>query len=419
MSETLLLISPEGETLSAIQGVLSGVYRLLIAGSWEEGVSLLHEKRRELSAVLVDLELALEYGRSFAKELMGDDPFALMPIIGIARDIAAMQNLDYLDHGVFDIITKKTPPRLMLRRIHTAIGAVDSISFHELETLLKVLPSNIFLKDAEGRYVFCTQYWHHLRHADEPGWTIRGKTDLDIRKNKENALKAMEADRRVIESGKGTEYVIKEDSDGIIEYLELVKRPVLGEDGKVKGIVALINDVTEKELLKMELQKRAQVDQLTELLNKATTEELISMRLNYGHKNSRRGALIMFDVDNFKQINDCCGHAVGDKVLAGIGHVIRNSFRGMDVAGRVGGDEFMIYAQDISSPEAALSLAERIGAQITEATEDCHLTISAGIALFPEHGSSFAELYKAADAALYRVKKSGKAACRLYEPDNV
>ena len=417
MSETLLLISPEGETLSVIRDVLSGVYELLIADTWEEGLTLLHERRRELSAVLVDLELALENGQSFARELMGDDPFSLMPIIGIVRDIAMTQDLDCLDRGVFDIVTKKTPPRLMLRRIRSAVGAVDSISFHELETLLKVLPSNIFLKDAEGRYVFSTQYWHHLKHADEPGWTIRGKTDLEIRKNRENALKAMAADRQVIESGKGTEYIIKEDSDGIIEYLELVKRPVLGEDGKVKGIVALVNDVTEKELLKMELQKRAQVDRLTELLNKVTTEELVGMRLNYGRRDRRRGALIMFDVDNFKQINDCYGHAVGDKVLAGIGRVIRNSFRGMDVAGRVGGDEFMIYAQDVSSPEAALSLAERIRAQITAAIEDCPLTVSAGIALFPEHGSRFEELYRAADAALYRVKKSGKAACRLYDAE--
>ena len=159
------------------------------------------------------------------------------------------------------------------------------------------------------------------------------------------------------------------------------------------------------------------MDQLTELLNKATTEELIALRLNFGRKNNIRGALIMFDIDNFKLINDCHGHATGDRVLAGIGRLIRNSFRGVDVSGRVGGDEFMIYAQDISSAEEALSLAERILAHITNEVSECQVTLSAGIALFPEHGSSFEELYKAADTALYRVKKSGKAACMLYEPE--
>lgn len=417
MQKCLLFIISDDETRAIIENVLSAEYCLLVVEQWKDALAVLREKRRELSAVLVDLNLALCHGHDFANELMGDDPFSLLPIIGVTREISEIPYLDCLVHGVFDIITRKTPPQLMLRRIQSAVNTLDSISFHELEKLLKVLPVTIYLKDAKGRYVFSTHYWHHFYHADEPGWSIRGKTDLDIRKNKENALKAMESDRQILRSGEGMGYTIKEDADGVTEYLELTKLPVIGEDGKINGIVALVNDVTEKHLLKMELQKRAQVDQLTELLNKATTEELIALRLNFGRKNNIRGTLIMFDIDNFKLINDCHGHATGDRVLSGIGRLIRNSFRGVDVSGRVGGDEFMIYAQDISSAEEALSLAERILAHITNEVSECQVTLSAGIALFPEHGSSFEELYKAADTALYRVKKSGKAACMLYEPE--
>jgi diguanylate cyclase (GGDEF) domain len=70
----------------------------------------------------------------------------------------------------------------------------------------------------------------------------------------------------------------------------------------------------------------------------------------------------------------------------------------------------------VNSAEAALGLAERIASQITETVAECRVTLSAGIALFPEHGKNFEELYKAADAALYKIKKSGKAACALYVP---
>lgn len=89
---------------------------------------------------------------------------------------------------------------------------------------------------------------------------FRGKTDLDIRKDKKNAMKAMEADRRIIETGQGTEYIIEENQDGIQDYLQLIKRPVYDENGKVSGIIALINNITDYQLLKLELEKQAKTD---------------------------------------------------------------------------------------------------------------------------------------------------------------
>ena len=84
------------------------------------------------------------------------------------------------------------------------------------------------------------------------------------------------------------------------------------------------------------------------------------------------------------------------------------------MAGRVGGDEFMVFAQDVESEEAAVHLARRLTEHIESIPDLPDVTLSAGIALFPTHGKNFQELYKAADAALYQVKKSGKATCRLY-----
>lgn len=414
MADSLLLIIPEGPTLDSVRAALDGDYQLVIATRWEDALAILQEQRRELTAILVDLVLGRQNGEDFAQELAGDDPFSLIPIIGVTNGRPSPEDVDCLDRGIYDLLTAQTPGKLMLRRIRSAARAMDSISFHDIEKLLKALPSNIFLKDAEGRYVFCTHYWHHLNNANDPNWSIRGRTDLEIRKDRENALKAMEADRKILATGVGTDYIIQEHCDGIHEYLELIKRPVFDDSGKVTGIVALINDVTEKELLKLELEKRAQVDQLTELLNKATAQELIEMRLAAGNRSGKHGALMMIDVDNFKTVNDRYGHAAGDRVLAEIGRVIRNSFRGADVAGRVGGDEFMVFAQDIDSAEAALHLAERIDAQIGSVPDLPDVSLSTGIALFPSHGKHFEELYNAADAALYQVKRSGKAACRLY-----
>ena len=127
---------------------------------------------------------------------------------------------------------------------------------------------------------------------------------------------------------------------------------------------------------------------------------------------------MMIDVDNFKSVNDTYGHVIGDRVLAELGRVFRTSFRGTDVAGRVGGDEFMLFIPELATREAAEALARRIKDQVTKtfvgSPVEGKITISIGAALFPEHGQSFEELYRAADKALYTVKRNGKADFRFY-----
>ena len=149
------------------------------------------------------------------------------------------------------------------------------IDYDLFKKILKEIPSNIFFKDTECRYVFSTHYWRHLQGADDPSWDIAGKTDLEIRKDKENAKLAMEQDREIIRTGKGTSYVIEINQDGVTEYLELIKNPVRDDDGKIIGIVGLINNVTEKVLLEKKLEKYAHTDMLTGLYNRNYFEEWI------------------------------------------------------------------------------------------------------------------------------------------------
>ena len=228
----------------------------------------------------------------------------------------------------------------------------------------------------------------------------------------------MEADRRILESGEGTEYVIEENEDGIRDFLQLIKRPVYDEDGRISGIIALINNVTDYQLLKMELEKRAKTDLLTGLLNKSAAQDLIGMMMANYRKEGEHSALLMIDADHFKDINDTFGHAEGDKVLAEVGRIIKNSCRAADVAGRIGGDEFVIFMRSIVEPENACQLADRLQQQVFRAFENTPLagrvSLSIGIALCPEHGAQFDELFKAADKALYLVKARGRGAYRVY-----
>lgn len=197
---------------------------------------------------------------------------------------------------------------------------------------------------------------------------------------------------------------------------------ILGKEGYVSHVIGHIVDIHESKLKEIELKLRADHDGLTGLMNKQATEELIrSTLMQYKTNESLKGALMILDTDNFKHINDTYGHSTGDRVLAKIGDVIRNNFKGMDVTGRIGGDEFMVFMHNIRSAEDAGNLAARVQNLVTHAFDDedfgRDVSLSIGISIAPEHGSDFQTLYEIADKALYFVKTHGKAGHRIYSEE--
>ena len=150
----------------------------------------------------------------------------------------------------------------------------------------------------------------------------------------------------------------------------------------------------------------AQRDQMTGLYNHDTTLELIKTFLT-GEGASQKHALFMIDVNKFKLINDNYGHMPGDQVLVEVAARIRSVFRSDDIVGRIGGDEFMALIKNISS----CSLAEKKAHELAKATHfectDINIDISCsiGVALFNEYTADFEELYRKADAAMYRAKQ--------------
>ena len=282
----------------------------------------------------------------------------------------------------------------------------------DMETLERVLleiPSCIFFKDTECRYVFATHYWKHLNADNDENWSIVGKTDLEIRKDKDNAKKAMEADKKIIETGESTEYIIREETDGVVEYLQLIKRPVKNADGTIIGIVGLINDVTRQVELEQQinsymeiLKTESETDPLTKICNRRSGQKLIEMR-------NKPGMFCLFDVDNFKGINDNYGHDVGDAVLVEIGKVMMASFRGSDILIRLGGDEFAVYVTGIEDKDTAIPVIDRFfknfRAISIPALKDRKVTISMGIC-FTDSDEPLKDFYKKADETMYDCKKN-------------
>ena len=296
-------------------------------------------------------------------------------------------------------------------RIENAIRIKDSASFYEIERMLKELPSNIYLKDSNGRYIFATHYWHHLDHSNDPDWTIRGKTDLDIRKDRENAKMAMEKDIEVIRNGRGDHYIIEINVDDIQEYFEVFKEPVKDQDGNITGIIGLLNNVTEHENLKRQLKNAAVIDGMTGLYNRKEIQFRIDKAIENYRENGSVFSVIMLDIDDFKQVNDYYGHQKGDVVIITLSDILKNNqplFKGKFSAGRWGGEEFMLLLHDTE-----LSAASYIAELIRQCFANTFFpdmrsqTISLGVTQVKPDDTPDSLCIRV-DGGLYQAKKTGK-----------
>lgn len=278
---------------------------------------------------------------------------------------------------------------------------IKDIDYKTFVKIINNIPSCIFFKDTELKYRFATHCWEQLQTDD-----IVGKTDIEVRKDTDNAILAMAQDMKIIENGKGCEYVIKSEIDGHVSYLQLIKEPVF-EDGKVIGIVGLINDITEKTLLDEKVKELNTVDMLTKVLNRQAGTEAISISLEVTPENK---VFCLLDMNGFKDINDKYGHQMGDKVLQELGKVLNNSVRDTDIVMRLGGDEFIVLLNNIHEISQAEAFIRRLQVDIGKINIEGlreSLAISIG-AKRVSIGSTFDSLYALTDKMMYEAKKLEK-----------
>ncbi len=162
------------------------------------------------------------------------------------------------------------------------------------------------------------------------------------------------------------------------------------------------------------LEKLVSVDPLTGVYNRAFYERQLTMEMERAHRTNRKFALLVMDVDDFKSINDRFGHRAGDAVLAQIAHEVRGRMRKIDLLFRYGGEEFVLLLPGAEQQEARRT-AERLRAVVSEkrfpvegAGDGLRVTVSIGVAIYPDDARTQSGLFKHADAALYRAKEQGK-----------
>lgn len=190
------------------------------------------------------------------------------------------------------------------------------------------------------------------------------------------------------------------------------------EAGRLIKAVGVLIDIDDEMVKAQGLIEKAQRDTLTKLYNKGTAQKLIEEYLDQKPFDSIC-ALFIVDIDDFKMVNDSMGHLFGDAFLIEIAHELQNQFRADDIVGRIGGDEFIVCIKNIPGVEVAKQRAAAVikafECMATEEKRSCAVSCSIGITMVPEHGSSFHELYRKADYALYHAKMKGKDRYMVYD----
>lgn len=203
--------------------------------------------------------------------------------------------------------------------------------------------------------------------------------------------------------------------DGRWRWLRIVTKQVTDSGGRPIYTIGKIADIHREKEQQSRLEEKAQRDSLTELYNAAATRRHVEDMMRGG-----RGALLIIDVDRFKDINDTFGHYAGDLTLKQLARAFRETFRSDDILGRIGGDEFVVFMR--GAGDSALVAEKCRGLQKRMALgggDFPAVTISVGAAFVRGKGETYDELYQAADRALYSVKKEGRDGYRIAEEESV
>lgn len=274
-------------------------------------------------------------------------------------------------------------------------------------------PIGIFETDAQGKSLYINKYfsdmlgrsieqlniggWASLLHPDDQERVLDSWSTLI-----QQQLPDWHCETRMIDRG------------GKVRWFRCAARRFEGDQQEVRYIGMLLDitgQVEHREALErknQELERLSTTDSLTQLANRARIEMLLAQALHRYERYGARCAVIMLDIDHFKQVNDTCGHAVGDQVLRQLAKLMREHTRLSDCPGRWGGEEFLIICPD-SDLEGAHRLAENLRHRIERVTFPVigHRTCSFGVAAI-RPGDQEHALLKRVDDALYRAKSNGR-----------
>ncbi len=279
----------------------------------------------------------------------------------------------------------------------------------QFRDLFNNIDAAIYIKDLQGRYLSINRYCEKTIRMSES--EVKGKTDHDIfPATVADVYRQSDVKSIQLDSTTTTEEMVVQ--DGVNVFYSTVKFPLKDSMGKSYAFCGISTDITQRKLAEEKILHQAHFDALTKLPNRFLALDRLAQMLNEADRNHDKVAILFLDLDDFKKINDSLGHESGDKLLVESAQRLNHLIRSYDTVGRLGGDEFIVLLRGLDQAGDAQPVVEALLHKFRQPfnidNRELFLTISVGIAVYPDDADNASTLLRNADAAMYQAKALGR-----------
>jgi diguanylate cyclase (GGDEF)-like protein/PAS domain S-box-containing protein len=429
-SRRVLLIEDKLPDSSAVVHALNDTpgtrFVLEPVGRFSEGLERLYRDRTKpltgserIAAIIVDLFLPDAEGIEVVHQLLQEAPY--LPILVIAN--LPDENLAKLAvrHGAQDYLLKTRLDRYSLNKVlesmvDRAANAEALFAHKELaQVTLNSIGEAVLSVALDGAVIYLNPVaesltgWRGAEAAGHPVEEVLNIVDGSTRIPVSNPLFMAMKQNKALSL---TPHCVLIRRDGSESGIEDSAAPIHDRNGLVTGAVMVFHDVTQARALALRTSYLAQHDTLSGLANRAMLHDRLSHAITAANRHREKLAVLFIDVDRFKQVNDFLGHSVGDRLLQAMAQRLVTCLRDSDTAGRFGGDEFVVVLSEVAHSADAAIIADKLLVTLSQPytidAHSLHITVSIGIATFPDDGLDAELLLKNADVAMYHAKDGGR-----------
>ena len=290
-----------------------------------------------------------------------------------------------------------------------------------LEAFLDHIPDNVFFKDRASRFLQVSRSMANYFGLADPSQAV-DKTDADFF-SAEHADRALADEQEILRTGQPLAGMEEKETwpDGRENWVLTTKIPLRNHRGQVIGTMGIARDITDRKQAEFRIRYMALHDGLTGLPNRILLLDRLTQSIALAGRNQSRVAVLVLDLDHFKNVNDSLGHHVGDHLLQAVSQRLRESLRESDIVGRLGGDEFVIALPAVSGNSDVECVVGKLLTTLAEPYQidgrELMTTASIGIAQYPFDGENAEILLQIADTAMYQAKKKMRGTHLFFTPE--
>lgn len=389
--------------------------RVMMASELEEALT------QSWDLILTDYSLPDIHIESYLSRILHQFPFT--PVIMVSGTLGEEKAVDMLKSGLEDFVCKDNLSRLVptiQRALDNARMKREKQAWEERlrmwVTVFEHAAEGIFITDPHGRILEVNRTFTEIMGYSPAEVIGRRPAHWKSGRHHRDFYQSMWASLQKTGQWRGEIWNRHKSGNPVAQWLTI--SAVKDDSGRVSHYVAMFSDISRLKQTEQQLEYLAHHDVLTGLPNRMLFNARLEHAIQYATRQSTTLAVLFLDLDRFKHINDSLGHPAGDQLLKEVAQRLHEHIRQEDTASRLGGDEFCLLLEEVSKPENAAIVAEKIVNSFRTPFQlegqEVHITPSIGISLYPRDGKDVATLLRNADSAMYQAKSQGSNSFAFY-----